>query len=150
MQRYLQLVDEVWEELGDGDATKIRLDKTLKRAGIERSDKGRLSLPSKALQGVNLAQLTTETDMRLHVDRLMRLDQEPEEMIGAATDLVEATAKHVLMELGKPIPRNADVPSLSKVALAQLNLHPTAIAPTAKGAEIIVRLLAGLVQVATG
>lgn len=91
-----------------------------------------------------------ESDIRLHLSRLERLEQEPEEMIGAAKELVEATVKHVLLELDGEIPENEDMPVLTKRALAKLNLHPTAIAPTKKGAEIMMRILGGQAQTAPG
>src|SRR6187401_1617565 len=65
----------------------------------------------------------TDSDIRLHLGRLERLDQEPEELIGAAKDLVEATPKHVLLTLDIPFDRNGDVAALSKQALASLALH---------------------------
>jgi hypothetical protein len=86
----------------------------------------------------------------LQLARLERLEQEPEEMIGAAKELVEPTAKHVLLELGEEPPPNADLAALSKLALKKLNLHPEAIAPTTAGAEIMIRILGSLGQTAGG
>ena len=40
--------------------------------------------------------------------------------------------------------------ALSKQALKALSLHPEAIAPTARGGEVIRRMLAGLQQIAVG
>jgi hypothetical protein len=91
-----------------------------------------------------------ESAIRLHVERLERLDQEPEELIGAAKELIEATAKFVLMELGETFGDHEDVAALSKKALVRLKLHPETIAPTARGAEVMTRLLGGLAQVAGG
>jgi Abortive infection C-terminus len=96
------------------------------------------------------SQVPTDSDLRIHLSRLDRLDQEPEELIGAAKDLVEATAKYVLIELGDPPVGDADVAALSKRALAKLKLHPDAVAPTTKGADTIRRILGGLHQMAAG
>ena len=52
------------------------------------------------------------------------------------------------LELGEEFGGKEDLPGLSKRALASLHLHPDAIAPTTKGAEVMVRTLAGLSQIA--
>lgn len=151
--RYLRVVERTLDEYDtdDGRERHERLTKALRRAGIERDTKGRLKLPAPALAAsARLAGMPSESDIRLHAERLERLDQEPEELIGAAKELVEATAKFVLMELGEEISNKEDLPALSKRALARLHLHPEAIAPTAKGAEVMVRILAGLGQVGAG
>ncbi len=151
--RYLRVIEQILDDHDndDGRSRHERLTSVLRRAGIERDSKGRLRLPAPAFAvSARLASMPSETDIRLHVERLERLDQAPEELIGAAKELVEATAKFVLMELGEPIDDNEDLPALSKKALVRLKLHPETIAPTAKGAEVIAKLLGGLAQVAGG
>jgi hypothetical protein len=153
VSRYLRVVETILDEYDNdqGRERHDRLAKALRRAGIERDSKGRLKLPAPALAAsARLAGMPSESDIRLHVERLERLDQEPEELIGAAKELVEATAKFVLMELGEEIGNKEDLPALSKRALQRLHLHPNAIAPTARGAEVMVKILAGLGQVAAG
>ena len=128
-----------------------RVQDALTRSGIKRATDGALEVPASNLtSGMRLLDVPSAGDIRLHVDRLARLNQEPEETIGSAKDLVEATAKHVLIELGEPIPGSADLAALSKHALHALHLHPGAIAPTAKGAAVTKRMLAGLHQIAVG
>ena len=114
-------------------------------------EKGQLVAgPKTGIANLDLSKLPNESDLVLHLARLNRLDQEPEEVIGAAKDLVEAAAKLVLITLGEPVASGADVAALSKEALKQLNLRPEMIAPTAKGAETMRRMLAGLQQIAAG
>lgn len=154
VERYLRVVEDILEvlnqDVADFEQRRARLTRALERAGIRSDANGRLSLPPAAMTTLDLTTLTSESDIRFHLARLERLDQEPEEMIGAAKDLVEATAKHVLLEFGETPERNADVATLSKQALTKLNLHAGTVAPTAKGAEIMVRMLGGLAQVAIG
>ncbi len=153
VERYLRVVEGILDDHDNDDwrARRDRLMKVLRRAGIEPDSKGRLRLPPPLLTAsARLASTPTESDIRLHVQRLERLDQEPEELIGAAKELVEATAKFVLMELGEPIDENEGLPALSKRALVCLKLHPEAVAPTAKGADVMTKLLGGLAQVAGG
>lgn len=153
VQRYLRVIEEIIEDhQGDGDfevARRERLLRALRRADIELDEKGRLHLPvHRDLGSLLLIDLPTESDIRLHMSRLSRLEQEPEEMIGAAKELVEATVKHVLLELDGEVPDDRDLPGLSKRALSKLRLHPTAIAPTAKGAEVMMRILEGQARTA--
>ncbi len=162
VERYLRVVEHILDDhLGDApsneltdDARKGRGDKLLRalqRAGVERDEKGRLRLPAhRDLGSLSMIDLPSESDIRLHMSRLSRLEQEPEEMIGAAKELVEATVKHVLLELEGAVPENQDLPGLSKQALSKLGLHPSAIAPTAKGAEIMKRILEGQARTAPG
>jgi hypothetical protein len=106
--------------------------------------------PRTVIAHLDPSTIPTDSDLLLHLGRLNRLDQEPEEMIGAAKDLVEATAKLVLYRLEEPIGADADVAAVSKQALKQLNLHPEVIAPTTKGADTMKRILGGLQQIAAG
>lgn len=151
--RYLRVVEQILadNDNDDGRSRHERLTMVLQRAGIKPDSKGRLRLPAPAFAASErLASMPSESGIRLHVERLERFDQAPEELIGAAKELVEATAKFVLMDLGEPIGDSEDLPSLSKRALVQLKLHPETIAPTTKGAEVIAKLLGGLAQVAGG
>lgn len=148
-ERYLRVIERVLGDLSDDQwsTRRERLIRSLDRAGIVIDERGRLQLPAAVLASARLVELPTSSGIRLHAERLDRLDQEPEELIGAAKELVEATAKHVLAELGEVIGDAEDVGALSKRALARLKLHPTSIAPTTKGAEAMIRLLGGLAQV---
>lgn len=148
-ERYLRVVERVLGDLGDDQwkRRRERLSKSLERADITPDERGRLRLPAGVLASARLIELPSSSGIRLQAERLDRLDQEPEELIGAAKELVEATAKHVLAELGEVVGDAEDVGALSKRALARLKLHPTSIAPTTKGADAMIRLLGGLAQV---
>jgi hypothetical protein len=154
--RYLRVVEKVLDDHAGGadEDTRRRherLAKALKRADIDGDERGHLRLPAHRALGVPaLTAVPTESGIRLQLARLERLDQEPEELIGAAKELVEATAKHVLLELNAEVPENADLPALSKMALGKLKLHPEAIAPTIKGAEVMGKILGSLGQAAGG
>jgi hypothetical protein len=153
VERYLHVVERILEDhdTSEGRERRDRLLKVLTRAGIALDAKGRLRLPPPPLAAsARLAAMPSESDIRLHARRLERLDQEPEELVGAAKELVEATAKFVLLELGEPVGESEDLAALSKRALVCLKLHPQTIAPTTKGAEVMQKLLGGLAQVAGG
>jgi hypothetical protein len=153
--RYLRIVERVLEDQDqsteDGRKRHVNLARALDRASILRDHAGRLALPSRTVGSTRWVDASPSvSDIRMHVARLERFDQEPEELVGAAKDLVEAVAKHVLIELGESVPDTADVASLSKRALTALRLHPDGVAPTARGAQTIVRMLGGLGQIAAG
>jgi hypothetical protein len=150
VERFLRVVQTILDDHDgvDGQETRLRLFKALARAEITPDATGRLSIPGRPSLHVAVDDLPKESGIRLQVARLPRLEQEPEEMIGAAKELVEATIKHVLRETGEEVPDSADLPALNKRALAKLKLHPNAIAPTTKGAEVMVRILGGLAQTA--
>lgn len=102
--RYLRVVEQILDEYDndEGRERHDRLARALRRAGIEPDAKGRLRLPASALAAsARLAGMPSESDVRLHVERLDRLDQAPEELIGAAKELGEATAKCVLLSSAK-------------------------------------------------
>jgi len=152
-EHYLRLIEEVLED-NDAEGLRERRDhllKVLARAGMEPDSRGRLHLPAPPpAASLSDSVLPQESDIRLHLQRLQRLDQEPEEMIGAAKELVEATAKYVLVNLDLPVDANADMGELSKQALAQLHLRPESLAPTSRGVDSMKRILAGLSQIAGG
>lgn len=152
-EHYLRLIEQVLED-NDTDDLRGRRDqllKVLKRADMDPDGKGRLHLPpAPPAASLDASVLPNESDIRLHLQRLERLDQQPEEMIGAAKELIEATAKYVLIDLAIKFDPKADLGELSKQALAQLHLRPESLAPTSKGVESMKRVLAGLSQIAGG
>lgn len=150
--RYLRIIETILDDHDNAESQeqRQRLLKVLARAEIVPDKAGRLSVPGRPSLHVSRVDLPSESGIRLQLARLARLEQEPEELVGAAKELVEATAKHVLAETGETYPDNADLPTLNKLALAKLKLHRDAIAPTTKGAEVMVRILGGLAQTASG
>jgi len=151
--RYLRVVERIIADYdtSDGQGRRETLLKALQRVDIRLDERGQLRLPAPTLAtSSSLAGLSAESGIRLQVARLERLDAAPEELVGAAKELVEATAKYALAELGEPVDENEDLPTLAKRVLVRLKLHPETIAPTTKGAEVMVRLLGGIAQVAGG
>lgn len=154
-QRYLRVVAQILSDhAGEEDWKRMKRDRllgVLRRNGIEPDEKGNLQLPpSRALGSLRLAGIPTESDIRLHIRRLERLEQEAEEMIGAAKDLVEAAAKYALIVLDGEVPEGQSLAGLSKLVLTRLRLHPESVAPTKKGAEVMMSILGGVAKVAPG
>lgn len=144
----------VFEEIYDwgGEQDRLGLARHLKRDGYLIDDAGRIrptAGPSPA--ELPLGQLRHPSALLEHLDRLTRLgDTDPPLAVTGAKSLVEATVKLVLEELAEPVSDRSDIPMLVKQANKALKLDPRGVAPTAAGAEIVVRVLANLAQVPVG
>jgi hypothetical protein len=158
---YLRVVDRLLDELGDTYRTRHedwaseaqdRLLREFRRAEIEPDldHDGALALPSRITVSASLAAAPTESGIRLAVARLEWSRAEPEERVGAAKELVEATIKYALGQLAEAHDANAEIPALAKQLHKRLRLDPSAIAPTNKGADTIVRILGGLMNIPQG
>jgi hypothetical protein len=158
-RRYLRVVERVLEQLGDtsrltshpwASDTATKILRELRRVGIEPDQHERLELPARVGASPTLAAAPDETGIRLAIDALERPDIEPEERIGAAKDLVEATIKFGLDELGEAYGAKDDIGPLAKRLHARLRVDPSAIAPTVAGADTMVRILGGLTNIPAG
>jgi hypothetical protein len=129
--------------------TLIRL---LQRDGYRVDEHGRIwGGSTAALAELPLEALTEPGAILEHLDRIAEAtDRDPVLAISGAKALIEATTKLTLHELGEPVDERADLPALIKRAQKALGLHPEVLAPDAKGAEVIKRVLSGLSQIAVG
>jgi hypothetical protein len=158
-QRYLRVVERILEDLDDTAKTgphpwasesRTKILRELRRAGINPDTDGRLIVPSRIAASPSLAAAPDETGIRLAIAALERSGTEPEERIGAAKELVEATIKFSLEELKEAYGRADDLGALAKQLHARLRLDPSGIAPTTKGADSIIRILRGLTSIPAG
>ena len=158
---YLRVVDRLLDELSDTYRTRNeawpseamdRLLREFRRADIEPGpdQDGALALPARITVSASLASAPTESGIRLAIPRLERSHAEPEERIGAAKELVEATIKYALGQLAEAHDANEDIPALARQLHKRLRLDPKAIAPTTKGADTITRILGGLTNIPQG
>lgn len=86
-----------------------------------------------------------------HMERINdTMDRDPASAISGAKALIESTTKLVLDELNEEYDPKADLPELVKLAQKALKLHPSQVAPTAKGADTTKRILSNLSQLAIG
>ncbi len=134
------------------DEGKAKLTGYLRRDGFDVDDEGRIRSSAVAtLAEVPLSSLSDPSAILEHLDRIARTaDGDPALAISGSKALIEATTKVVLTELGQPFEERADLPALVRTAQQALALHPESIAPTARGAETVRRLLSNLSQVAIG
>lgn len=147
--RFLRVCEGIINEPPDDGSSVENLKRKLQREGFELDELGRIRRRGEALASILVSQLSDESAIRLHLARIQDgVDDRPEEVIGAAKDLIEATAKHVLREMGEPIPPNANLPELARLAQKQLVLHPEVLSPTKPGVDTIRRILGALSTIA--
>jgi hypothetical protein len=122
----------------DGElASEVRvLQGALRRACWQLSDEGLLS----TLGGIDL---TTggrpALDEQIH--RLRRSTDDAGALLGTAKDMVEATAKFVLEELGLKVSKKADFNYLWHLARERLGLHPSQVDASTVGGEAIRKIM---------
>ncbi|MGA2585774.1 MAG: abortive infection family protein [Candidatus Aminicenantales bacterium] len=88
-------------------------------------------------------------ELHRQIDRMQKAaEDDPELAIGTAKELIETTCKTILEERGIPFGDRDDLPILMKETRKALGLIPEKIPNSAKGAEIIKRLLNNLGNIA--
>jgi hypothetical protein len=98
-----------------------------------------------------LAQLRDPDAIQAQLHRIRRaLEDDFEQAIGSAKELIEATAKTVLTQLGVKYNDTASVPELARQVQRELGLHPEVIAPEAPGAETVRKILGALTTISSG
>ncbi|MCA1696735.1 MAG: abortive infection family protein, partial [Actinobacteria bacterium] len=70
--------------------------------------------------------------------------------IGCAKELIESTAKAVLIERGEPVNESDDVPALVFQAQQALDVHPSSVSPGPDGTDAVKKILGGTVTVTAG
>lgn len=100
---------------------------------------------------VNLDDLKTTADVfdAKHLsEQIRRIEQsintDPALAIGTAKELIETCCKTILAERGKSVVGSPDIPVLTKDVLRELELVPEGIHDSAKGKDVIKRLLQNL------
>jgi hypothetical protein len=78
------------------------------------------------------------------------IESDPSLAIGTAKELVETCCKTILAERGRPADGTPDVSSLTKQTLKELKLVPEGIPDSARGADVIKRLLSNLGTIGNG
>jgi len=78
------------------------------------------------------------------------VETDPSLAIGTAKELIETCCKTILAERGKPGSGNPDVSTLTKETFKELKLVPEGIPESARGADVIKRLLSNLGTIGNG
>ncbi len=97
------------------------------------------------------AQKFDAPELHRQIERMRNsVDDDPALAIGTAKELVETTCKTILHERGIDFDEDADIVQLVKVTRKALDLLPEQIPDSAKGADVIRRLLSNLATLAQG
>lgn len=95
-----------------------------------------------------LKQTAAAFDAKHLAEQIGRMEQcvqsDPALAIGTAKELIETCCKTILAERGKALPGKPDIPELTKATLKELKLVPDAVEDSARGSDIIKRLLQNL------
>ena len=78
------------------------------------------------------------------------IESDPPLAIGTAKELIETCCKTILSERERELPDNQDVPTLTKATLKELKLVPEDVPESARGRDIIKRLLSNLGTIGIG
>jgi hypothetical protein len=111
----------------------------------------RIRPPGPRLPEEALASLTDATAIREQLDRIQRaIPDDPALAVGSAKELIESTAKVVLVERGLPVDDRADIQQLIKQAQEALRLHPSSTTPGPDGSDAVKKILGGVSTIAVG
>lgn len=129
---------------------------------VSFSDKDKLLNPCKAIAArllsgtVSLAHLkkTVAFDAKHLAEQIRRMEEsvhsDPALAIGTAKELVETCCKTILAERGKTLPGKPDIPELTKATLKELKLVPDGVDDSARGSDVMKRLLHNLGAIGNG
>jgi len=107
-------------------------------------------LPS--LDGIK--ESAAEFDAKHLSEQIRRIEQsiesDPALAIGTAKELIETCCKTILAERGKTVVGTPDIPALTKETLKELKLVPDGVPDSARGSDVIKRLLSNLGTIGNG
>jgi hypothetical protein len=127
------LVRQEWHRANSFDEVCELLDED----GFELDERCRIRWRRPPALEATLAGLTDPSGIRAELERIRRaLPDDPAGTIGAAKQLVEATAKVVLTERHLLVTTDARVPELVKAAQQALHLHPSSTIPGPDSSEL--------------
>lgn len=108
--------------------------------------------PGPVVQDQVIANLRDPAAIREQLDRIARavLHDDPALVIGSAKELVESTAKAVLIECGQPVSDKDDLPALVSQSQRALGLHPGASQGPDGTEAVVKRILGGMSTITTG
>ena len=125
------------------------LERLLLREGFTIDPAGAIRPAGGLLTAPPVTNLPSDSAIPDHLRRMWTfVTDRPEQSISAAKDAIEATAKHVLHELGDTLTGREDLPELVRHTQQKLKLHASSVAPDQTGADVIVKILGSLAALA--
>lgn len=103
------------------------------------------------LASASLASLRDPAAILDNLNRIRRaISVDPAQAVGSAKELIESTAKVVLLERGQTVDDKADLPALVRAAQQALLLHPSQLTPGPDGTDAVKKILGGVSSIAIG
>ena len=140
-----------WSEHAERELRKLR--RLLESDGIELTDSGEFIPRSAwAVSPDLLASIDNPEVIYDHLERLNRAvaADDPAQVIGTAKEIIESTAKLVLLARGDEVDGAEDLPALTRRAQILLGIHPESIAVGPDGLEGVKKILGAASTVTTG
>ena len=101
-----------------------------------------------------LKEQAKQLDANYLAEQIRRLEAsvetDPALAIGTAKELIETCCKTILAERGKTVAGTPDMPTLTKETLKELKLVPDGVPDSARGSDVIKRLLSNLGTIGNG
>ncbi|MFF1535214.1 abortive infection family protein [[Kitasatospora] papulosa] len=133
------------------DAWREDIRVRLERDGLVLDESGRITWSAPPVLARDLSRLTDASGIFVELERIRRdLTTDPHGAIGAAKQLIEATAKTALRELGVPVDKNAALPALVNTAQKALKLDAGSAPDGPDGSKAVKKILSGSVNIAVG
>ncbi|WP_234025778.1 MULTISPECIES: abortive infection family protein [Streptomyces] len=123
----------------------------LERDGFSLDQSGKISWAAPPVLARDLSNLSDPSGITIELERIRRdLTTDPSGAIGAAKQLIEATAKTALRELAIEIDSNAALPSLINTVQKSLKLDAASAPAGPDGSKAIRKVLSGAINIAVG
>lgn len=123
----------------------------LERDGFTLDKEGRITWSNPPVLVRDLSTLSDASGITIELERIRRdLTTDSQGAIGAAKQLIEATAKTALQELKIEVDKNAALPSLISMVHRELKLDAASAAEGPDGSKAIKKILSGAVNIAVG
>ncbi|MFD3941780.1 abortive infection family protein [Streptomyces sp. NPDC058579] len=130
-----------WEDI------RVRLE----RDGFALDESGKILWAAPPVLVRDLSSLSDPSGITIELERIRRdLTTDPPGAIGAAKQLIEATAKTALRELAIEIDNNAALPSLISTVQKSLKLDAASAPDGPDGSKAIKKVLSGAINIAVG
>lgn len=147
--RALRAMERLMDEFDDEYTEPVR--KALLRDGCRVDDQGHISLPVAQLPRIPLDGLRDPAAILDNLDRIQRaITDDPAQAVGSAKELIESTAKTLLLERSQNVNEKDDIAALISKAQRVLHLHPSNATPGPDGSDAVKKILGSVMTVAVG
>ena len=147
--RALRVIARLIEDFDDQYSEPLR--KALRGDGCRIDEHGQITIAAAQLPRVPLDGLRDPAAILDNLDRIQRaIGDDPAQAVGSAKELIESTAKTVMIERGEPVNDKDDIAALIRKAQQALSLHPSAATPGPDGSDAVKRILGSVTGVAIG